>query len=122
MGGYKNIKPEEGKKFTSENQPSSEAKSEGKKKAIALKAIAGQLLKGGVKDAMKDLATYMGVDVDDIDVETALHLKQMEKALKKSDTSAYNAVMDRIKGKPMQQIKIENFKPIKGITFGDDKD
>ena len=35
------------------------------------------------------------------------HLKQMEKALKNADTSAYNSVMDRIKGKPIQSITID---------------
>ena len=120
-GGYKNMKPEDGNVFSSKNQPSPESKSRGKRKALAIKAIASQLLEGGVKEAMKELAIYMGVDLEEIDVETAMHLKQMEKALKNGDTSAYNSVMDRIKGKPIQAIEVtENkSKMIKGITFKD---
>lgn len=96
--------------FSRENQPSSKAKSEGRKKKYLLKDISKQLLAGDSKSAMEDLARYLGVDVEQIDVETAMHLKQMEKALKDGDTKAYNAVMDRIKGKPVQAIVMDEVK------------
>lgn len=104
--------------FSSENQPSAKAKSEGIKKKYLLKDISNQLLQGDSKKAMESLAEYMGVDVDRIDVELAMHLKMMERALKEGDVKAYNSVMDRIKGKPVQAITMEelNIKATKYIN------
>lgn len=92
--------------FTSENQPSNEAKKEGRRKSLLLKDIARQMVSGDSKEALKDLALYLGVEIERIDLETAMHLRQMEKAVKEGDTRAYNAVMDRIKGKPIQAIDL----------------
>ena len=105
-GGKSNIKPSDGvsTRFSSENQPSPEAKSEGKRKGILLRAIASQLVSGQAKEALKPLAEYLEIDIDEIDLETAMHLKQMELAIKKGDTKAYNAVLDRLNGKPIQAV------------------
>tara|TARA_R110002167_G_scaffold81296_2_gene222664 strand:+ start:1561 stop:1932 length:372 start_codon:yes stop_codon:yes gene_type:complete len=99
-------KGNEDTQFTPNNQPSPEAKSKGKRKALLLKDIASKLITGESKTALEDLAKYLGVEVDSIDIETAMHLKQMEKAVKNGDTRAYNAVMDRIKGRPIQAIEV----------------
>lgn len=100
--------------FSKENQPSSEAKSNGHKRKALLKDISQQFISGDSKEALKELAQYLGIDVDNIDLETAMHLKQMERALKNGDTKAYNAIMDRILGKPKQTLDLntDNVKPI----------
>lgn len=101
--------------FTSDKQPSGEAKSEGHKRKLLLKEISEQLVSGEALNDLKPLARYLGVSENEIDIETLMHLRQIEKAIKEQDTRAYNAVMDRLKGKPEQSIdhttkneKIEN--------------
>lgn len=110
-----------GKKFTSDNQPSGDQKSNGHKRKYLLKDIASQIITGESKEVFSKVAEYLGVEIDKIDIEIAMHLKQMEKALKDGDTRAYIAIMDRIKGKPIQDISLQqNTTPkITGITFED---
>lgn len=96
--------------FTSDRQPSPEAKKAGRIKKTLLKQIAKQIVSGTYKESLEDLAELLGVDPEAIDLETAMHLKQMEKALTKGDTYAYNALMDRLKGKPVQAIQMEDAK------------
>ncbi len=111
--------------FSVENQPTGDAKSEGKKKAKLIKSIANQIVKGGVKDALVPLAEYLGLEVDEINLETVMHLKQMEKAIKDGDTNAYNAVMNRIAGKAKEFIDHttngENIQPTNIINLGQGK-
>lgn len=102
MANEKNL--EKRKKFTSKNQPDPELKSKGWKKKMLLKDIAEQIVKGGAVDDLKPIADYLGVSQENIDVETLMHLSQISKAIQKKDTQAYNAVLDRLKGKPMQAI------------------
>jgi len=101
--------------FTSDKQPSGKAKSEGHKRKLLLKEIAEQIVTGDALSDLKPLARYFGVAEDEIDIETLMHIAQMDKAIKEQDTRAYIAVMDRLKGKPEQSIdhttkkeKIEN--------------
>ena len=96
---------EYGKKthYSKEYQPSPESKSKPKTKTL-LKQIAGQIVTGKAVDDLKPLATYLGVDPDQIDIETLMHLKQISKAIEKGDTKAYQAVLDRLKGKPHQSL------------------
>ena len=112
-------------RFTSDSQPSGEAKSRGKKKAKLIKDIATQIVKGGVKDALKPLANYLGLEIDQINLETVMHLKQMEKAIKNGDTNAYNAVMNRIAGRAKEFIDHttngENIQPTNIINLGQGK-
>jgi hypothetical protein len=90
--------------FTSKNQPSKEAKKQGWRKKLVLKDIASQIVQGQAIDDLKPLAIYLGIEESEIDVETLMHLSQMSKAIKEQDTRAYNAVMDRLKGKPKQEV------------------
>jgi len=112
-------------RFSKDLQPSGAAKSLGKKKAKLIKDIASQIVKGGVKDALKPLAVYLGLNVEEINLETVMHLKQMEKAIKEGDTNAYNAVMNRIAGKAKEFIDHttngENIQPTNIINLGQGK-
>lgn len=93
-----------GKKFSKENQPDPKAKKQGHIKKRVLKDIASQIVKGDSIKDLKPLASYLGIPENEIDVETLMHLAQMSKAIKEQDTRAYNAVMDRLKGKPKQEV------------------
>ena len=101
--------------FTSDNQPAPEAKAEGWAKRKLLKDIAAEVISGGAAEMVKPLAEYFGLDPEALDVETVMHLKQIEAAIKVGDTKAYNAVMDRIKGKAVQQITMTDgeVKPVR---------
>ena len=59
------------------------------------KELARLILAEGLKDeAVKDALRKAGHDTADMDNETAMLLRQIEKALKTGDTKAYKAVMD----------------------------
>ena len=105
-GGNKNIKPEDGKPFSKDYQPSPEAKKEGMRRKRNLKELADAILSGkGLKDA-KLIAKAVGIDLSDKEftLEVIMTLKQVEKALIDGDTRAYSAAMDRLKGKPEQSV------------------
>ena len=91
------------KQYSKDYQPSPESKSKPKKKTL-LKQIASQIVTGKAVEDLKPLATYLGVDPDQIDIETLMHLKQINKAIEEGDTKAYQAVLDRLKGKPHQSL------------------
>ena len=105
-------------RFSKDSQPSGEAKSRGKKKAKLIKDIATQIVKGGVKDALKPLAVYLGLEIDEINLETVM-------AIKNGDTNAYNAVMNRIAGRAKEFIDHttngENIQPTNIINLGQGK-
>ena len=90
--------------FTKNKQPSPKAKKRGHQKKKLLKDIASMVVSGELVNDLKPLAKKLGLDPLTIDVETMMHLRQIEKAIQKGDTSAYNSVMDRLKGRPMQAI------------------
>lgn len=108
--GYKN--PPQHTRFTSDNQPPKENKIKGmlkKKQSIDLaKAILALPFKGPVDGKIKPLlAEYFGIKKDkDITNEMMLFFRQIEKAIQKSDTTAFVAVMDRAHGKPSQQVQV----------------
>lgn len=99
--------PPDGVPFSKKNQPSGEAKSLGwmkKKKGQELaQAIMELAFKGMKNDALKKAAAeYYGVKPEDITVEMMMVFRQAEKAIQKSDTNAFNAVMNRAHGLPKQ--------------------
>jgi len=104
------------KGFTSENQPSGEAKSQGHKRKKALKDLADALINGERLDKLKVTANKVGIDLEDNEftLDIAMTLKQIEKAFDEGDTRAYQAAMDRLMGKPNQYLeqKITEMKPI----------
>ncbi len=99
-----------GNKFSKDNQPSSEAKSEGHKRKKALKDLADALISGERLDKCKVIADQVGIDLNDNEftLDIAMTLKQIEKAFDEGDTRAYQAAMDRLLGKPPQQINQVN--------------
>ena len=103
--------------FTSSNQPNGLAKSKGKSQKRLIKDIASQILSGNMVKAEKSLASYLGLDIKNIDLETLMHLKQFEKAIKDSDTRAYIPIMDRLKGKPKQEVDSKPLKEFKPTTI-----
>lgn len=54
----------------------------------------------------KQLLDYMGIEMDIITVEDIMHLVQVNKAIVKQDTIAYEKALDRLIGKPKQQLEI----------------
>jgi hypothetical protein len=64
-------------------------------------------LKANNKVASK-IAEVYGVDVADISLEAAMDFMQVTKAIQSKDTQAYNAVKDRVYGKPKQEIQQHN--------------
>lgn len=97
---------ETGRSFTSENQPSPEAKSEGMKRHWStkkmLEAVAGKF-SDSQTDFAKLTADYYGVTLEQVTVKMIMDFRQLEKAIKKGDTRAYEAVNDRAFGKPRNE-------------------
>jgi len=93
-----------GKGFDVVGQPSNEVKRQAQQRRRAIDRIVNQVVKGEAADKIKDFAIILGVELDDITVKTLMHLKQLEKAINDGDTKAYNAVLDRIDGKPVQRV------------------
>lgn len=103
--GKSEITPADGVRFTSDNQPSGEAKSLGKKKKKMLRDLLELAYQGPARGKARQLAaTYLGVDESELTVENMMHFKQIESAIKKGNTFAYVAVLDRVYGKPKQPL------------------
>lgn len=92
--------------FSKDNQPSSQAKSDGHKRKKALKDLADALISGERLEKCKVIAKKVGIDLKDGEytLDIAMTLRQIEKAFDEGDTRAYQAAMDRLLGKPPQQI------------------
>ncbi len=99
------IDPDAGVKFTKENQPSPEAKKEGWKKKKLLADISEMIASGDFAALRDKIAKLFGVVPSEVDFETLADLRQLEKAISKADTRAYNAYKDRLRGKPAQKIE-----------------
>ena len=101
----------DGVPFSSDNQPSGELKSEGKRKARLLKdllaiTVSKKIGTNEEKEWVRLAAKYFQIPEDEIDIQQLLHFRQIQRALTKSDTYAYTAVMDRAFGKPKQQTEL----------------
>lgn len=96
----------EGNTFSKDNQPSSEVKKEGHKRKRVLKDLAEALISGERLKKCKVIADKVGIDLHDSEytLDISMTLKQIEKAFDDGDTRAYQAAMDRLLGKPPQQI------------------
>lgn len=97
------------KKFTRTNQPSGKRKSAGKLRAKVgqelLQAIFELPFKGAQDGKIKkQIADYFDIPESDITNEMMMDFRQIEKAVSKADTAAYNALKNRLYGLPKQQI------------------
>lgn len=121
--GRKDI-AKDGVKFSKDYQPSTEAKLRGRTRSYTLKAIAESVVSGKMADIGEKLKTQFGL-TEDVTVEVLAHLRQIEKAIKSGDTQAYNAFMDRFKGKPKQAVDVTsggeaiNVIPIMTVTINE---
>jgi hypothetical protein len=90
-------------RFSKDRQPSPEAKSKGKRKSKLLSELL-ELSFGGKNQVKmrKAAAMYLGIPESEITIEDVMNFRQIEKSISKSNTFAYNSVMDRAFGKPKQ--------------------
>lgn len=97
-------------KFTSKNQPTGAAKSFGKLKKKRGVELIKTILELEAKDnsAIKQQAAdYFAIPANQITIETLLILRQVQKAIEKSDGPAFNSIMDRLYGKAAQSSQVE---------------
>jgi len=96
-----------GRSFTKDNQPDPKKKSEGVKRYWALRdllqKVTGQKFEGSTKVYRDLAATYFQIPKEEVTVKMIMDFRQIEKAILKGDTRAYEAVHDRAFGRPMQE-------------------
>lgn len=108
--GLVNGQTENKNTFTAENQPTPAAREAGQRKKKAKKDMARLILQmkfaGKMDHALKKrVAKLFGVKEKVLTIEIMMHLRQAEKAIVKSDTYAYTALLDRVYGKPSQKME-----------------
>jgi len=104
-------RPPKDKQFSSTNQPSAESKRRGQlKKKMAgdlAQAILHAAFVGAADEVLKKkMSEFFKVKEKHITVEMMMNFRQIQKAISKGDTTAFQAVMDRAYGKP--KIMVEN--------------
>lgn len=102
---------EDGVPFSADNQPSAQLKSNGHKRNRFLKdllavAVSKEIGTEEEKEYLRLASVYFQIPEDEIELQQLLHFRQIQRALTKSDTYAYTAVMDRAFGKPKQQTEL----------------
>jgi len=110
----------DGKPFgTEQAQPSPEAKSAGWLRKRQLRELLKMQITGKAPAAemvKRFVASYLGVaesDVkDELTLEVAMDLRQIEKAITKGDTKAYEVVKDRVYGKPKVTVAGDQQNPL----------
>lgn len=96
-------------RFSSEHQPDRQKRAAGQHKRKVQKDVLRMVMQmkfAGAADSKlkKSIALYFGIDPRRLTVELMMHMRQAEKAIQKADTYAYNSVMDRLYGKPKQNL------------------
>jgi hypothetical protein len=110
-GGYKKLNGEDGKHFSKDYQPSNAVKQAGwdRKKFTrqVLKEMLDMKYKFSAKSPIKkSLVAAYGEQVLDMTVGQLMGLQQMEKAIKKSDSIAFTAMINQALGMPKQETEI----------------
>jgi len=90
-----NPNPNESTRFTSDNQPEGRGRPKG---ALSVKTTLKQLLESEIdwKDLAGKPSRLQALD--------AMLGEQIRKAIKEGDTGAFSAILDRLEGKPRQEI------------------
>jgi hypothetical protein len=95
-----------GQGFTSENQPTGEAKSAGMKKKYALKTMLEMTVAKPMgrkqKEYYKEVAEYFDCGVNEVNTKMIMEFAMMQKAVVFKDPKAFQVVMDRAYGKTRQ--------------------
>lgn len=95
MANKQNLRPCEYKLSQEEAKRGGIASGKARREKKHGKELARLILAEGLKDEkVKNALREAGHNPDDMDNETAMLLRQIEKALKTGDTKAYKAVMD----------------------------
>lgn len=95
--------------FTSENQPSPEAKKEGMRRAKSTRDLLNRIvgeIPGTSKDYVHLTAAFFNIEADEVTVRMIMDFRQAEKAIK-GNTQAYKVVTDRAFGRPAPE-KVED--------------
>lgn len=97
--------------FSSLRQPTTEQRKEGwrrkRRGAELARAVLDLYFRGKENSKLKkEAAEYFDVPIDDISVEAMMLFKQVQRAMERGDTAAFNAVMDRAFGKAKQPTEI----------------
>ena len=96
--------------FKKGHKPNRKAISIGKRKKAMLQMALEAKLTGKLKKEYRAVFEEFGIDPDDMTFEEFLHFKMIFKIVAESDVKAYQAFMDRIKGKPTQKVETEEVK------------
>lgn len=102
-------KPLEGVKFSSDYQPSGEAKSKGKQRKKFTREVMKEMLSMKYKFTpesriKEQLVNAFGAGVLELTVAEVMVIQQMNKAVLKADTYAFQTVMDQALGRPVQSV------------------
>lgn len=106
-GGKNAMNPTTGKKFTSEYQPTPEAKRAGIIRAKTLRELLTMPLNSKLPKTEEEfikqvMATY-NLKREEVDVRLFMEMKLAERVYKHGDAIAYKALLDRAFGKPMTE-------------------
>lgn len=107
-----NLKNTDATKFTSAKQPSGKNKSLGKRKKKFTTQVYKEILSmpyAFTPDSQikRQLIKAFGNQITGMNIGEVLGLQQIQKAILKGDTPAFNSLMDRAFGKPPQSIDID---------------
>ena len=109
-GFPKGVSGNPSKKFTSENQPSGAAKSQGKLRKKRGVELIRSILDLQGKENLKErelAAEYFALAENEISIEVLMILVQIRKAIQKGDGQAFTYLMDRLYGKPCQSAQVQ---------------
>lgn len=93
---------------------------ETKRKKKLFKQIINDIMdQPATKEMEKVIQKSFGANGVDLTLKEAMVYAQVVKAIKKQDTQAFNALVDRVDGKPVQDTKIEHKGPLVKIIRDD---
>lgn len=112
IGGKGKLRGEDGVKFSKENQPTPQAKSDGWKRRSMFKKLLEMSISGdttalqGLRESISDLTGIPESEVAKMDFGQALLSRQLEKAITEGDTNAAFRLLEFIYGPAKQSIEV----------------